>query len=68
MQSASLYNKIDSLPSHLKNEALLFLDFLVQKNKNDKIKKHPKAGCMKGFFVVKKGFDEPITDFKEYME
>ena len=67
MQNASLCGKIDSLPSHLKNEALLFLEFLVQKNKVEKVKKHPKAGCLKGIFVLKKGFDEPINDFKEYM-
>ena len=28
---------------------------------------HRKAGFAKGTFVIKKGFDEPLDDFREYM-
>jgi|GEM_PF-451139 predicted HTH domain antitoxin len=27
---------------------------------------HPKAGCMKGTFIMRDNFDEPLDDFKEY--
>jgi len=27
-----------------------------------------KAGSGKGMFVIKPGFDEPLEDFKEYMD
>jgi hypothetical protein len=36
-------------------------------NGNKKTKKHPKAGCMKGTFVMAPDFDESLEDFKEYM-
>ncbi|MBM4166865.1 MAG: DUF2281 domain-containing protein [Ignavibacteria bacterium] len=38
------------------------------KNGIHKEKKHPKAGCMKGTFILSPDFDEPLEDFKEYME
>jgi len=44
-----------------------FIDFLYQKNKNSKTKKHPKAGFLKGKFVLSEDFDEPLEDFKDYM-
>lgn len=44
------------------------MEYLIQKYKEKKIKKHPKAGCMKGIFKMKEGSDEPLDDFKEYME
>jgi len=30
-------------------------------------RKAPKAGFLKGTFVVSPDFDEPLEDFKEYM-
>ena len=32
------------------------------------VERHPKAGCMKGTFNLNSGFDEPLEDFKEFME
>ena len=75
MNNITLYSKINQLPDKLKVEANDFLDFLLEKNKKlilddskgTKKKKHPKAGCMKGTFIMKDDFDEPLEDFKEYM-
>ena len=32
------------------------------------LRKTPKPGCMKGKIWVAEDFDEPLEDFKEYME
>jgi len=70
MSDLSLYIRISSLPVGLKSELSDYLDFLVFKKLNNgkQTKKHPKAGCMKGLFVTHPDFDEPLDDFKEYME
>lgn len=65
MNNVSLHTKINSLPESLYFEAESYLDFLIQKSKSKKSKKHPKSGCLKGLYVVKKGFDQPLDDFKE---
>jgi Protein of unknown function (DUF2281) len=67
------------LPEALKQELLEFLEFLVFKyqfqsghKKTGKIpsaaKPSPKAGFLKGTFVMSPDFDEPLEDFKEYTE
>ena len=70
MSDLSLYIKISSLPSQLKTEISDYLDFLVSKrlNKRNQSNRQPKAGCMKGTFKMSADFDEPLDDFKEYME
>jgi len=48
-----------------------FIEFLEQKypDDNQSAEKPPlKAGFMKGTFVMKEGFDDPLEDFKEYVE
>ena len=67
MKNQSAYIKLNLLPEKLKVQAMDFIDFLYQKNKNSKPKKHPKAGFLKGKFVLSEDFDEPLEDFKEYM-
>jgi hypothetical protein len=70
MSDLSLYIKISSLPSQLKTEISDYLDFLVSKrlHKRKQTNQHPKAGCMKGTFTMSADYDEPLDDFKEYME
>lgn len=74
MNDVDLYYKISNLPNSLKNDLMKYLDYLLMKSKhnyeNEKPanKKTPKAGCMKGTFLIKDDFDEPLEDFKEYME
>ena len=67
MKNQSAYIKLHSLPEKLKAQALEFIDFLYQKNKNSKQNKHPKAGFLKGKIIIGKDFNEPMDDFKEYM-
>ena len=70
MSDLNLYLKISSLPHSVKTEIVDYLEFLLSNRlkKKHHIEKHPKAGCMKGTFIIKPGFDEPLNDFKEYME
>ncbi len=70
MSDLSLYLKITELPNSIKAEILHYMDFLLTKRIITKKKsiKHPKAGCMKGTFKMSHDFDEPLDDFKEYME
>jgi hypothetical protein len=69
MTDLSLYKKINALPKPMKKEILDYLDFLVLKKyqKNILSINHPKAGCMKGIFILSPDFDEPLDDFKDYM-
>jgi hypothetical protein len=70
MSDLNLYMRISTLPNPLKTEILDYMDFLVTRRlkKKESFEKHPKAGCMKGTFIMSPDFDEPIDDFKEYME
>lgn len=67
MKNQTAYIKLNLLPEKLKTQAMDFIDFLYQKNKNSEPKKHPKAGFLKGKFVLSEDFYEPLNDFKEYM-
>ncbi len=69
MTDISLYTKITSLPTNLKNEVLDFVDFLIAKKKNStkKQKKQRQFGYAKNAIKIKPGFDDPIEDFKDYM-
>lgn len=66
MKNQSAYIKLHSLPEKLKAQALEFIDFLYQKNKDSNPNKRPKAGFLKGKIVIGIDFDEPLEDFKEY--
>ncbi|MBN2012944.1 DUF2281 domain-containing protein [candidate division KSB1 bacterium] len=68
MDDTIFQSKILSIPKSIQQEMQNYLDYLLFKNDADKLKKHPKAGCMKGTFKMKDDFDEPLADFKEYME
>jgi len=73
-------SKIQSLPHHLQAELWQYLEKLKVKaqkitekenaKKEDKKKFVPKAGFGggKGFFILKEGWDDPLTEeFKDYM-
>lgn len=68
MNSISLYTKFINLPENIKKELLDYMEYLLKKHKPGNKKKHPQPGCMKGMFVMHNDFDEPLDDFKEYME
>lgn len=65
MSDNQLISRIDKLPDDLKVEVMNYIEFLEQKHQSTKM--HPKAGCMKGTFVLHEDFDEPLEDFSEYM-
>ena len=67
MDNINLYSKLATLPDDLKAEVSDFVDFLADRQKKKCKKLKPKFGSGKGMFVVKPDFDEPLEDFKEYM-
>jgi hypothetical protein len=70
MENLNLYTQIESLPEELKNEVKDFVAFLVEKKKKitREGKKERQLGLAKGLISMKPGFDDPLDDFKEYME
>lgn len=68
MTDTSLYTKILTPPPPIQKEIVDYMEFLIQKHKHQGTKIHPKAGCMKGVFKMSTGFNEPLDDFKEFME
>ncbi len=78
MSEQIFLKQYNQLPEALKQELLDFFEFLVLKyksqggqKKEDKqptqSKSTPKAGFLKGTFILSPDFDEPLEDFKEYM-
>jgi len=74
MASLSLYTKLETLPSALKEEAKNFIEYLVEKTKKNKTESQPNQkinkrvfGCLKGKIQLSDDFDAPIDDFKDYM-
>ena len=70
MNEQLITSKVQQINSeNLKQELLLFLDYLLAKQFTDKnvIKRIPKFGCVKGTFKMADDFDEPLDDFREYM-
>ena len=65
MDNILLYNKLTHLPDNLKSEVSNFIDFLMSKTKKSTEQK-PRFGSAKGMFKMKKNFDQPIEDFKDY--
>lgn len=68
MTELQLYTKLSSLPPAQRAEVSDFIDFLLSKKKKAVKAKKPKFGCAKGQFKMAADFDEPLDDFKEYME
>ena len=67
MSDETFYAKISTLPFPIKNSVLDYMEFLINKQSQNEIKKHPKAGCMKGIFIMSDDFNAPLDIFKEYM-
>ena len=68
MDNVILYSKLATLPDDLKSEVADFIDFLLnKKDKRNTSVARPKFGCAKGMFKVNADFDEPLEDFKDYM-
>lgn len=68
MTESQLYTKLSALPPDVKAEVIDFIDFLISKKQQLGKKKQAKFGSAKGQFIMARDFDEPLDDFKEYME
>ena len=70
MNGQLIYSKIILLNSEqLKQELLLFLEFLLTKqfDESPARKRIPEFGSAKGTFKMSADFDAPLDDFKDYM-
>jgi hypothetical protein len=67
MDNAFLFKKLADLPDELKSQVIDYIDSLMKKSKKPRRKNRAKFGSGKGMFVIKPGFDEPLSDFKEYI-
>ena len=70
MNEQLITSKIQQINSeNLKQELLVFLDYLLPKQYTDKkaAKRISEFGCAKGTFKIADDFDEPLDDFKDYM-
>lgn len=61
-----VYQKTKVLPEPAQNAVLDFVEKLVQQNPPKK--PAPKAGSAKGLIHIASDFEEPLEDFKPYME
>ena len=71
MYSESIFIHYEQLPDNYKQEANDFIEFLLSKIVNNKIadsKSRGGLGIAKGKYNMSEDFDEPLDDFKEYME
>ena len=69
MTNIDIYTKLATLPDDLKDEVGIYVDFLKFKARGkEEIKTVRKAGLAKGLIRMREDFDEPLDDFKEYME
>lgn len=68
MTERELYTKLSTLPPDLKAEVNDFVDFLLNKKQKLNEKKQAIFGSARGQFIMSADFDEPLEDFKEYME
>jgi hypothetical protein len=71
MYSESILTQYEQLPDNYKQEANDFIEFLLSKivdNKMSGSKSRGGLGIAKGKYNMSEDFDEPLEDFKEYME
>jgi len=67
MNEEALLTRMHDLPYLINVELLDYMEFLVLKHNPQKENIHPKAGCMKGTFVIGEDFNEELECIKEYM-
>lgn len=68
MSNQVLFSKMQMLQSEeLKRDLLLYIEFLLTKQKVKNEKRIPVFGSAKGTFKMTADFDEPLDDFKDYM-
>jgi len=74
MAAHNPYIQLDSLPKEVRKKVLAFItELMVEWERNNPAqevspKKKLIAGLAKGMATIPDDFDEPLDDFKEYME
>ena len=66
-----IISKIESLPVYYQQEVLDFSEFLLNKfNKDENTANYSRGGfaSKKGDYIMADDFDEPLDDFKEYIQ
>ena len=67
MTRLQLNTELSSLPPLMQEEVLNFIAFLKMKLQKSKPKKGRGYGALKGKIKMKPGFDEPLSDFEDYI-
>ena len=68
MTDLQLYTVFSSLPQELKKEVEHFIAALKAKKGTQAPLKQRQFGAARGFFEMQPDFDEPLEDFKDYMQ
>jgi hypothetical protein len=66
--ASALLAKLEMLSAEKQKEVVDFVEFLIAKSKEPNGEKVAKFGSSKGKYKMSPDFDEPLEDFKEYME
>jgi hypothetical protein len=61
-----IFEKAQALPEPTQTALLKFIESIAEKKPSEK--PTPKAGSAKGLIHIGPDFDEPLEDFKPYME
>ena len=73
MSTQDQYIQLSSLPEDIRKQAVEFIEFLLQRRKQEKeVPPKPDTnlrpiGMFKGKIRMSDDFDEPLEDFKDYM-
>ena len=67
IDTTSISERFNMLPNNMKEEVLDFIDFLLYKNAKQPKGKVRQFGIMEGKIKLAANFDEPLSDFEEYM-
>lgn len=70
MTAADLYVKINALPEDLRKQVIAFIDRIMGNKRPEKQEQRQGGipGLAKGRIIIPDDFDEPLDDFKSYME
>lgn len=63
-----IFKKAQTLPEQAQDALLRLAETLAANRNASKPKPAPKAGSAKGLIEIGPDFDEPLEDFKPYME
>jgi len=63
-----LHQKFEALSPNFRKDALLFIEFLIEKSRKSNQQTNRTFGSAKGKIHMSEDFDEPLTEFfEEYM-